>query len=88
MMAKAEILIRNAKVRTGAPGTPMADWVAVAGNRIMALGYGEAAGWIGAQTRVVDGGGASVIPGLNEAHLHLFHGGLALAASASKVDAL
>ncbi len=79
MMAKAEILIRNAKVRTGAPGTPMADWVAVAGNRIMALGYGEAAGWIGAQTRVVDGGGASVIPGLNEAHLHLFHGGLALA---------
>jgi len=79
MMAKAEILIRNARVRTGAPGAPMADWVAVAGNRIMALGYGDAAGWIGARTRVVDGRGATVIPGLNEAHLHLFHGGLALA---------
>mgnify|MGYP001402764084 CR=1 FL=1 len=79
MMAKAEILIRNARVRTGAPGAPMADWVAVAGNRIMALGHGDAAGWIGARTRVVDARGATVIPGLNDAHLHLFHGGLALA---------
>lgn len=79
MMAKAEILIRNARVRTGAPGAPMADWVAVAGNRIMALGYGDAAAWIGARTRVVDARGATVIPGLNDAHLHLFHGGLALA---------
>ena len=79
MMVKAELLIRNAHVLTGAEGMPMADWLAVSGNRIMALGYGDATAIIGAQTVVVDGKGASLPPGLNDAHVHLFSGGLALA---------
>lgn len=78
MMAKADILIRNAKVRIGALGAPAADWIAVAGSRIMALGYGDAGAWIGVRTRVIDGQGASLLPGLNDAHVHLFSGGLAL----------
>lgn len=79
MMAKAELLIRNSRVWTGAAGAPLADWVAFSGNRIMALGMGDGSALIGARTTVVDGNGASVLPGLNDAHLHLFPGGLTLA---------
>lgn len=79
MMAKAELLIRNAKVWTGVPGAPRADWVALAGSRIMALGSGDATALIGARTILVDGRGASLLPGLNDAHVHLVPGGLTLA---------
>jgi len=78
MMAKADILIRNAKVATGEPGAPAAHWIAIAGSRIMALGYGDASAWIGTRTSVIDGHGASLLPGLNDVHVHLFAGGLAL----------
>lgn len=78
MNSFADIVIHNARVMTQQPGAPEADWIAVSGRTVSALGLGSAARHIGPQTRVVDAGGATVLPGLNDAHLHLFAGGLSL----------
>lgn len=61
------LTVRNARVWTGVSHT---DGFAVEGGRIA----GEAAGG----TRVLDAGGRRILPGFNDAHLHLLMGGLQL----------
>jgi len=69
---QADLAIRNARVWTGNPQEPWARAVAVAGGRIAAVGTdGEIATWVGPSTRVVDGRGAALLPGLIDAHFHL-----------------
>lgn len=77
MTTPADILIHNAKVLTGDPSRPRADWVAISGRKILAVGEGAAP--LGPLTRRLDAKGATLTPGLNDAHLHLFAGGLSLA---------
>ncbi|MEE1755226.1 amidohydrolase [Streptomyces sp. SP18CS02] len=73
----ADLLVRNAKVFTGDPARPEARAVAVRGGRVMALGDDhDLAGLVGPSTKVVDALGRRVIPGLNDAHLHVIRGGL------------
>lgn len=71
----ASLIITNAAVLTMDPARPMAEAIAISGNRIMCLGtHSEVMREKGADTRVVDAGGGTVMPGFVEGHMHLFAG--------------
>jgi predicted amidohydrolase YtcJ len=71
----ASLIITNAAVLTMDPARPTAEAIAISGNRIMCLGtHSEVMREKGADTRVVDAGGGTVMPGFVEGHMHLFAG--------------
>ncbi|MGB0506400.1 MAG: amidohydrolase [Pikeienuella sp.] len=71
----ADILITNAAVRTMDGTLPIAEAVAIKGNRITFVGtVTDALAHTGPNTRVVDAAGATVLPGFVEAHAHLMMG--------------
>ncbi|MFI2642321.1 amidohydrolase [Streptomyces sp. NPDC018610] len=73
----AELVVRNAKIHTGDPDRPAAGAVAVRDGVITVVGDDrDVAPHIGPATRVVDALGRRVVPGLNDAHLHVIRGGL------------
>ncbi|MFF3905825.1 amidohydrolase [Streptomyces sp. NPDC001848] len=73
----AELVVRNAKVHTGDPNRPQAEAIAVRGGVITLVGDDrDVAPYVGADTKVVDALGRRVVPGLNDAHLHVIRGGL------------
>jgi predicted amidohydrolase YtcJ len=73
----ADLVVRNAKVHTGDPGRPQAGAIAVRDGVITVVGDDQdIAPHVGADTRVVDALGRRVVPGLNDAHLHVIRGGL------------
>ncbi|MGE3295649.1 MAG: amidohydrolase family protein, partial [Geminicoccaceae bacterium] len=75
--AAAELILRNAKITTLDPAAPEAAAVAIAGGRFLAVGgEAEVMALRGPQTKVIDGGGRRVIPGLIDSHLHIIRGGL------------
>ncbi|OYU41392.1 MAG: hydrolase [Pseudorhodobacter sp. PARRP1] len=72
----AEMIVTNAKVLTMDQAQPRAEAVAVAGGKIVAVGTAaEIAVLVGPDTRVIDAGGRSLLPGFVESHLHLVLGG-------------
>lgn len=74
-----DLIIVNAAVRTMDEGQPMAEAVAVAGNRITAVGSSaELRKLAGPKTRLVDASGKSVLPGFNDAHVHWLTGGFSI----------
>src|SRR5947209_13416443 len=76
---EADLVIVNANVHTLDARQPMAEAVAVFGNRIVAVGTNEEIKRMtGARTRVVDARGALVLPGFNDAHVHFLSGGFQL----------
>ncbi len=75
------ILFRNASVMTMDPRRPRATAVLVRGDRIAWVGQDEAIPSLAAD-RVIDCGGATLLPGLNDAHIHL----LAYASSLRQLD--
>lgn len=73
----ADLIIVNAHVVTCDPAISDAEAVAVGGRRIVFVG--DAAGalaWRGPATRLIDAGGASLLPGFIDSHCHLFPGAL------------
>ena len=79
-MQKASMIITNGRVLTMDPAQDRAEAVALAGERILAVGSAaEIAALAGPDCRIIDARGASVLPGLIESHLHLFMGGAELA---------
>ncbi|HTW32657.1 MAG TPA: amidohydrolase [Candidatus Sulfotelmatobacter sp.] len=79
---KADILFTHANVYTGVPAdTPFAsilraEAIAVRGDRILAIGkMVDLEKMKGPQTQVIDLGGHFVLPGFNDAHLHLADAG-------------
>ncbi|KFI28415.1 hydrolase [Haematobacter massiliensis] len=74
----ADLIIVNARTRAlFAP--PCTTAIAVAAGRILALGGDTEIGALaGPDCRVIDAGGAELLPGLIESHLHLFMGGATL----------
>ena len=65
------ILLLNGKVFTGDPAQPFVEAVAITGNRITAIGSTEVLRRsVRTGTRVIDLGGRTVIPGINDAHMH------------------
>ncbi|MEO0679941.1 MAG: amidohydrolase [Pseudomonadota bacterium] len=78
-MTQADLLILNARVLTMDPARPRAEALAVAGGRILAVGErAEIEGLAAPDARRIDAQGASVMPGMTEAHLHLFPGAYGL----------
>jgi len=76
---RADFAIINAKVFTVEKEQPLAEAVAIAGNRILAVGWLEQIQpLIDQHTEIYDAEGRLVIPGFNDAHLHFLSGGLNL----------
>jgi predicted amidohydrolase YtcJ len=74
----ADVVILGGDVRTMSPALPAASALAIAGDRIVFVGDDAGARkWIGADTRVVDAAGATVLPGLIDSHIHAAEGALA-----------
>src|SRR6266480_1064190 len=72
----ADLILHNANVATNAVPT-FAEAVAIAGSKILAVGDDEPILKLrGPTTQVVDLQGRTVIPGLNDSHLHVIRGGL------------
>jgi predicted amidohydrolase YtcJ len=73
----ADTLIVNARVNTLDPRKPRAEAIAIKGERIIAVGSAaELEVHRNMNTRVIDAGGRTVIPGINDAHTHFIRGGL------------
>ena len=79
----ASLIFHNLRVLTMEPSRPRAEAVAVAGDRLLAVGSDA---WVarqrGPRTRQVDGQGLTLLPGFIDAHCHL----LSYAASLLSVD--
>jgi len=66
------VVLTNARVFTGDPAHAWAEALAIRGDRIVAVGARaeiEASAAPG-ETQVIDAGGRTVIPGINDAHVH------------------
>src|SRR5262249_14194991 len=73
----ADWVFVDGRVLTLDRARPRATALAVQGGRIAAVGTrGDVRGWRSRQTRVVDLRGATVVPGLVDAHAHLDRDGL------------
>lgn len=71
-----DLLLLHGRVWTCDPQQPMAEAVAVAGSRIVAVGRdAEIATFAGSETKVIDLAGRLVLPGFNDAHVHFYIGG-------------
>ena len=69
----ADIVLKNANVITMDSLMPRSQAIAISGDKISFVGGNqEAAALTGAKTKVIDGAGKTVVPGFNDAHLHLF----------------
>ncbi|WP_318205537.1 amidohydrolase [Streptomyces sp. SCL15-4] len=73
----ADLVVRNAKIHTGDPAHPQAGAMAIRDGVITVVGDdNDVASCVGPDTKVVDALGRRVVPGLNDAHLHVIRGGL------------
>src|SRR5262245_6258290 len=74
---KADLILHNGRIATMAPRHSFVEAVAVKGGKLLAVGSDdEVLKRRGVTTRVIDVGDRTVIPGLNDTHLHLIRGGL------------
>ncbi|WP_247896734.1 amidohydrolase [Azospirillum argentinense] len=75
-MSEPTLILRNARAITFDPARPRASAVALAGDRILAVGGEEVVALATTSTEVIDLGGATLIPGFNDAHAHMEREGL------------
>jgi hypothetical protein len=75
----ADLLIVTARIWTGVAGRPESQALAVVDGRVAAIGTtDEMLAWRGPSTQVMDAGGARVLPGFNDSHVHFMGGGMQL----------
>jgi predicted amidohydrolase YtcJ len=75
--AAADIILKNGTIITVDPAFSIASSIAVAGDRILAVGSDEAvASHAGPGTRIVDLNKRPVIPGITDGHAHMDREGL------------
>ena len=73
----AEVVLDDGHILTLDPRRPVARALAIAGGRVVATGgRADVRRWRDRRTRVVPLGGATVVPGLVDAHAHLDREGL------------
>jgi predicted amidohydrolase YtcJ len=73
------IILLHGNVRTMDQAQPFAQALAILGDRIVAVGSDhEIRSLAGPNTRVIDGGQGTVLPGFNDAHVHFLAGGFSL----------
>ena len=83
MPQKPDLIITNADVLTIDAAQPNAKAVAVAQDRILAVGeHEEIQGLAGPDTQAIDGQGLTLLPGLIDSHMHL----LSLARTTQELD--
>ena len=72
----AEVILHNAKIATN--GVPsFVEAIAISDGKVIAIGRNEEIlHLLGPATRVIDVGRRTVIPGLNDSHMHPIRGGL------------
>ncbi len=69
--SKADLVIRGGKIITLSTERPVAEALAVTGDRITTLGTtAEINNFVGPETRVIDLAGALAIPGFIDSHVH------------------
>jgi predicted amidohydrolase YtcJ len=69
----ADLILTNANVITMNPTSPVAELVAVKGNRILLVADNEELERVrGAKSKIIDCQGKTVVPGFNDAHCHIF----------------
>ncbi|MEZ4588493.1 MAG: amidohydrolase [Gemmatimonadales bacterium] len=75
--AVADLILSGGRIHTLEPGRGPVEAIASAGGRVIGAGAeSEVAGHRGPSTRVIDLGGRTVVPGLNDSHIHTIRGGL------------
>lgn len=68
----ASVLLLHGKIYTGDPALPHAEAVAILGEQIIAVGSdGEIQKLRGEKTEIIDLSGRFIMPGFNDAHVHL-----------------
>src|SRR5262245_26703197 len=73
----AEVIVHNGKIATGDDRRSFAQAAAIRNGTFVAVGPDQDVLRLrGDRTQVIDVGGRTVIPGLNDSHLHLIRGGL------------
>ena len=72
------LVISNARIWTGNPQRPWAEAIALAGDRIAAVGSGAEIAKLAGDARRIDARGQLVTPGFIDAHVHFIDGGFAL----------
>ncbi|HLH55661.1 MAG TPA: amidohydrolase [Verrucomicrobiae bacterium] len=78
-MAGTQLIVLNGSVHTIDPQRPVAEAIAVDGETISAIGANaEIRALAGPQTKIIDAGGGTVLPGFNDAHVHFLAGGFSL----------
>jgi predicted amidohydrolase YtcJ len=69
---RATLTVVNARVWTGNPAQPWADALAIAGERIIAVGAeSDVRSFVTPETRVVDARGGMLTPGFIDSHVHM-----------------
>ena len=77
--ARAEVIVTNARIYTADDAAPMAEALAIGGGRLLFVGSAvEAMALKGPATTVVDAAGRTIIPGMTDAHAHLYGLGVTL----------
>jgi predicted amidohydrolase YtcJ len=74
-----DLIVANARIWTGNPKTPWAEALAVAGERLVAVGGNlEIRKLAGPRTRRIDARGRLLTPGFIDSHVHFIEGGFQL----------
>jgi predicted amidohydrolase YtcJ len=74
-----DLIVHNARIYTADEDRSVAEAVAIRGNQILRVGSNREINRLRRpQTTVIDAQGATVLPGFNDAHVHLIDGGLTL----------
>lgn len=76
--APVTLVVTNARIWTGNPQRPWADAMALAGDRIAAVGSGAEIAKLAGSPRRIDGQGQMIVPGFIDSHVHFIDGGRAL----------
>jgi len=76
-MKVPDLILHNGRIATLDPLLPEVSAVAIAEGRILETGNERTVlKWAGATTQIIDLQGRTVIPGLNDSHIHVIRGGL------------
>lgn len=72
----ADLVITNANIRTMDTKRTIARSIAMLNGKIIAIGSdADTKSLVGANTRVIDAGGKTIVPGFNDAHVHFMETG-------------